>query len=325
MANGTLRVARYTVVYHRPMPEKVLLIHGIAMRSEAKVARLAQSLNTLVGERYDLVPVYWGDLGGDDTYLDKVIGRHDCEPMGFSRVIQDTLARPAIRGAGKARAWVERRRGDRDRSAVIERAFKRRSNDARSRVRGYMGGKFQDVRLWLTQQTLPFYADLIVYQSHTYRPKIQQRVREVIDRELGADAGSAGRPIKVVAHSLGGVIAFDMACTAHDPLHIKSFVTMGSQPAFFHLQDPREGVAPFEGEPVTLPPTIGRWTNVWDEYDVLAFAAGEVFRLHDGTLPLDVRVRGTRSRLKGGLMLRSHMTYFRDKDTADAIVKAMGG
>ena len=307
------------------MPEKVLLIHGIAIRSEAKVAKLAKSLNALVGDRYELVPVYWGDLGGSDTYLHKVMGQYDVGEISFAEMVQNAISRPAVRSAGKARAWVERRRGDRERSAVIEKVVKQRSDNARSRVRGYMGDRFQDVRLWLTQQTLPFYADLIVYQSHTYRPKIQQRVREVMARELGPGAGSADQPIKVIAHSLGGVVLFDMACAAENPLHLDALVTLGSQPSFFHLQDPREGVEPYAGEPVALPSTIGRWTNVWDEYDVLAFLAGEIFTMHDGTPPVDVRVRGTRSRLRGGLLLRSHITYFRNRPTAEAIVRTLDG
>ena len=301
------------------MPEKVLLIHGIAMRSEEKVANYAVSLNALIGEQYELIPVYWGDLGADDTYLHKVIGRHPISADGFSHMVHEAVARPLTRGKGKVRAWIERRKGDRERSAVISRAAKQRSTDARQRVHGYLGDKFQDVRLWLTQQSLPFIADVIVYQSHSYREKIHARVHEVVQRELGHDAGTADRPIKVVAHSLGGVVSFDLACRSNDPLHLSALVTMGSQPAFFHLLDPREGVAPFEGEPVTVPRTIGRWTNVWDEYDMLGFATDEVFRLYDGTAPLDVSVRATRSRLKGGLMMRSHLRYFTNKDTAEAI------
>ncbi|MEO0476979.1 MAG: hypothetical protein AAF085_13560 [Planctomycetota bacterium] len=301
------------------MPEKVLLIHGIAMRSEEKVANYAASLNDLVGDQYELIPVYWGDLGADDTYLHKVIGRHPMSADGFSHMVHEAVARPVARGKGKVRAWIERRKGDRERSAVITRASKKRSTDARQRVHGYLGEKFQDVRLWLTQQSLPFIADVIVYQSHSYREKIQARVREIVQRELGDQAGTAEQPIKVIAHSLGGVVSFDLACRSDNPLHLSALVTMGSQPAFFHLLDPREGVAPFEGEPVTVPNTIGRWTNVWDEYDMLGFATDEVFQLHDGTAPLDVRVRATRSRLKGGLMMRSHLRYFTNKDTAEAI------
>ncbi|MFN3166926.1 MAG: hypothetical protein ACE37H_07665 [Phycisphaeraceae bacterium] len=306
-------------------PEKVLLIHGIAMRTEQKVAKYAQTLSDLIGERYELVPVYWGDLGADDTYLHKVIGRYPTSVNKFSQMIHEAVARPVTRGAGKARAWFERRRGDATRSAAIEQVFKKRSREARSKVHGYLGDKFQDARLWLTQQTLPFIADVIVYQSHTYRMKIHARVREVIERELGEGAGTADRPVKIVAHSLGGVVAFDMACLNQNALHIEAFVTMGSQPAFFHLLDPREGVPAFEGEPVPLPETIGRWTNVWDEYDVLAFATGEVFRLHDGLAPADVSVRATRSRLRGGVFLRSHLRYFSNQDTADAIKLTLDG
>jgi pimeloyl-ACP methyl ester carboxylesterase len=301
------------------MPEKVLLIHGIAMRSEEKVAGYAASLNALIGDEYELVPVYWGDLGADDTYLHKVIGRHRTSADGFSDMVHEAVARPLSRGKGRVRAWIERRKGDRERSAVILRASQKRSTDARQRVHGYLGDKFQDARLWLTQQSLPFIADVIVYQSHTYREKIQARVREVIKRELGEQAGTADQPVKVVAHSLGGVVSFDLACRNQDALHIDALVTLGSQPAFFHLLDPREGVADFEGEPVAVPETIGRWTNVWDEYDMLGFATDEVFRLYDGTAPLDVRVRATRSRVKGGLMLRSHLRYFTNKETAEAI------
>lgn len=304
------------------MPEKVLLIHGVAMRSEAKVASLAAELNAMIGGAYDVVPVYWGDLGADGSNLHKVIGRYDASAAGFGDMLGDAITRPAVRSAGKARAWVERRKGDRQRSAVIERRVKQRSEDARSRVRGYLGDRFQQARLWLAKQALPFMADVIVYQSHTYRKKIHTRVREVITRELGPDAGTAGRPVKVVAHSLGGVITFDMACAPDDPLHLDTLVTLGSQPGFFHLLDPREGLAEYDDEPVTLPPSIGRWTNVWDEYDVLSTASEEVFRLHDGTMPRDVRVRGTRSRLKGGVFLKSHMTYFRNQATAEAIVEA---
>lgn len=301
------------------MPEKVLLIHGIAMRSEEKVSKYAAALNALIGEDYELVPVYWGDLGADDTYLHKVIGRHAMSATGFSHMVHEAVARPLTRGQGKVRAWIERRRGDRERSDVIELKAKQRSSDARSRVRGYLGDKFQDARLWLTQQTLPFIADVIVYQSHSYRAKIHTRVRDVIQREMGEEAGTVNQPVKIIAHSLGGVVAFDMACCNQSPLHIEALVTLGSQPAFFHLLDPREGVAEFEGEPVAVPQTIGRWSNVWDEYDMLGFATDEVFRLYDGTAPLDVRVRATRSRLKGGLMMRSHLRYFNNQETADAI------
>jgi len=308
------------------MQQPVLLIHGIAMRREQKVDEYAQALESQLGGGYRLLPIFWGDLGADDTYLHKVIGRHDSRSDGFWEMLQDSLVRPVMRGSGKARAWVETQRGEHRRSEAISERSRRVSSSARRRVRGYLGDKFQDARLWLTQQSLPFTADVIVYQSHSYRQKIQQRIREVIDRELGQDVGRSGSPVKVIAHSLGGVAAFDMAQLAEDPLHIDTFVTLGSQPALFHLLDPREGLAAYEEDkPVTLPDTIAHWTNVWDEYDLLAFAAGEVFRLHDGQRPIDIAVRTTRSRLKGAAMMRSHLRYFGSRDTGKIVRAALDG
>jgi hypothetical protein len=102
---------------------------------------------------------------------------------------------------------------------------------------------------------------------------------------------SPDRPVRIAAHSLGGVIAVDMA-TATVPLWTESLVTFGSQAAFFHVCDPRGGqLTPYEGNmPVHLPASLNRWTNLWEPLDVLAFAASKVFRLHDGTAPADLPV-----------------------------------
>lgn len=305
------------------MPEKVLLIHGIGMRDEAKVGRYAQALSVQVGDAYELVPIYWGDLGGDHSYLHKIISRYPDRSENFGKMVQDAVSRPLARGTNKARAWVEGLQGNKTRSAARREVSRQYNRQARERVSGYIGDKFQDARLWLTQQTMPFIADAIVYQSPNFQQKIHDRIREVIDRELGENAGRAGSdgyPVKVIAHSLGGVVAFDMAVRNHDALHMDAFITLGSQPALFHLLDPREGVATFEDQPVVLPESIGRWTNIYDDYDVLAFSTREVFTLHDGTVPEELSVRCTRSRIKGGVFMKSHLGYFENQETG-AIVK----
>ncbi|MET7355471.1 hypothetical protein [Streptomyces mirabilis] len=42
--------------------------------------------------------------------------------------------------------------------------------------------------------------------------------------------------------------------------------------------------------PVHSPASLNRWTNLWEPLDVLAFAASEVFELHDGTALVDLPV-----------------------------------
>ena len=69
-------------------------------------------------------------------------------------------------------------------------------------------------------------------------------------------------------------------------------VTFGSQSPFFHVCDPRGGhLKPFHGQQlVQLPPSLGAWTNLWEPMDLLAFIAARVFRLHDGSPPLDLPI-----------------------------------
>ena len=56
----------------------------------------------------------------------------------------------------------------------------------------------------LTSAVLPFLADVIAYQSHGRRAEVHGRVRQVIDKELGVEYGTASKPLTVIAHSLGG-------------------------------------------------------------------------------------------------------------------------
>ncbi|MET9965209.1 hypothetical protein ABZZ80_04585 [Streptomyces sp. NPDC006356] len=137
--------------------------------------------------------------------------------------------------------------------------------------------------------TTRFLGDVLVYQRH--REAIHARVRKTIDSVDPALGRTHDRPVRVVAHSLGGVIAVDMA-TAATPLWTSSLVTFGSQAAFFHACDPRGGqIPPYLGsQPVVLPPSLARWTNLWEPLDMLAFVAAGVFQLHDGGTPVDISV-----------------------------------
>ncbi|MFG2320276.1 hypothetical protein [Streptomyces tendae] len=143
------------------------------------------------------------------------------------------------------------------------------------------------LRSRLGPATTRFLGDVLVYQRH--RAKIHARVREAIDAVDPALGRGPDRPVRVVAHSLGGVVAVNMA-TASAPLWTSSLLTFGSQAAFFHVCDPRGGqLAPYAGgQGVTLPPSLSRWTNLWEPLNMLAFAASTVFRLHDGSTPVDV-------------------------------------
>ncbi len=179
-------------------------------------------------------------------------------------------------GESRLRALVRRRLNDLDRvaGAAVQAVGARLNHAVRSRF---------------GPGTTRFLGDVLVYQRH--QDALHARVRQVID-EVHPDLGrSPDRPVRIAAHSLGGVIAVDMA-TATVPLWTESLVTFGSQAAFFHVCDPRGGqLTPYGGNlPVHLPASLNRWTNLWEPLDVLAFAASKVFRLHDGTAPVDLPI-----------------------------------
>jgi hypothetical protein len=162
-----------------------------------------------------------------------------------------------------------------------------------------------------------FFGDVLIYQRH--RKEIHDRVRATIDQVDPALGRGPERPVRVIGHSLGGVIAVDIA-TADVPLWTRCLVTFGSQSPFFHVCDPRGGqLRPYaDGTLVQLPPSLGAWTNLWEPLDVLAFIAAKVFRLHDGTAPLDVPIGHLAS---SGLW--THSAYWDLPQVATAIQQAL--
>jgi hypothetical protein len=186
-------------------------------------------------------------------------------------------------------------------------------------VIGSVGGEVNSfIRSELAPHLGAFIGDIFVYQAH--RAEIHDRVREVLDREAPGH-GDKDQPIPVLAHSLGGVISFDMAVAGDPPLSISRFVTFGSQSPFFHILDPRGGgLQPFTpGHPSPLPGTIGQWANLWEPLDPLAFIAAKVFTLADGKLPRDIAVRHLAS-----YKLWTHSSYWHSAELVSAVREELG-
>ncbi len=159
--------------------------------------------------------------------------------------------------------------------------------------------------------------DVVAY--HQNRDAILQRLFDCLDSDA-AGWGTQDKPVNVMAHSLGGLAVFDAATTGLGgrKLWIDRLVTFGSQPAFFHVMAPRYNLPAYQsGVPVPLPASIAHWTNLWHRLDVLAFMANPVFRLADGTTPVEVDVASRGSEivaLKGWL----HSIYWESQELLDA-------
>lgn len=367
------------------MSEPVLVVHGVANHDAAQFSETVARLQARVGDRYRLIDVFWGDLGGISSGLADAlpvlfpkieITRGGSDAEGFFALVQvererlmgpeltragqdgivDALYHSTLRAGGVAApSGTELTRGGDDdlHQALAEEIPTTRYlrtlvdpelqgavgellaeylkaelpadafgqvpgeittrgwvDDSKNAIKGFIGkvdnligkvvanmagGANQWVRGALAEPIALTFGDVVAY--HQRRDEIQRRLFARLD-EKAPGYGSADKPIAVLAHSLGGLVAFDAALGSgvgaegeRRQLHIKRWITFGSQPAFFHVLAPREGIARYAaGAPVALPQSIGPWTNLWHPMDVLAFSAGAVFRLSDGKMPQDVRV-----------------------------------
>jgi pimeloyl-ACP methyl ester carboxylesterase len=166
-----------------------------------------------------------------------------------------------------------------------------------------------------------FAGDIILYQRR--QAEIQARVWETVIREAPG-WGTDDAPVHVITHSLGGSVAFDMAVAALPRLHIDSLVTCACTAPYFHVigcsPEPLSHHPP--GEPVILPPSVSRWMNYFIPLDPWGYLTAPVFRLHDGSAPLDVEVhsgeRGDR------LMRHGASHYWRHTAVISGVRQALG-
>jgi hypothetical protein len=145
---------------------------------------------------------------------------------------------------------------------------------------------------------LPFFSsgigDAFVYQRHVRKVQARLNKQLAVARKIDAGYGTQAQPIDVVAHSLGGLIAFDAAVSpAMRPnLWIRNLITFGTQVSAFEVFDHRGRGLPayVPSTPstppisVNLPTTIGTWTNLWEPMDPLAFRMKNVFKLAAGEI-----------------------------------------
>ena len=114
-----------------------------------------------------------------------------------------------------------------------------------------------------------FMGDLLVYLSN--RKEIQARLERTIDAALD----TAGGPLTLIAHSLGGLITFEHV--VETGRRVERFLTVGSQPGLFaELGVLNRPLTP-DANRFTTPEPIEEWVNVYDPDDVLSFLVEPIF------------------------------------------------
>lgn len=108
----------------------------------------------------------------------------------------------------------------------------------------------------------------------------------IVDAVMGAlqeaaSADSSLGPLIVIAHSMGGNIAYDVLTGFAPDITCDVLVTVGSQVALF--EEMKQFVSSDDALPneirqrVLKPANVKRWLNVFDRVDPLSYAAGRVF------------------------------------------------
>jgi pimeloyl-ACP methyl ester carboxylesterase len=144
------------------------------------------------------------------------------------------------------------------------------------------GGVLRRMRPAATQRAGIFIGDVFAYLN-TRGDKdspgdIARIVRDAL-RSAAARRTMEDSKLVVVAHSLGGIIAYDILTHFDPAINVDAFVTVGSQVALFkelalYVED--KGMSTVSGL-VSERDNIGIWINVFDPLDLLGFAADGVF------------------------------------------------
>jgi hypothetical protein len=151
-----------------------------------------------------------------------------------------------------------------------------------------------------------FIGDVLAYfrqrEDLDDRAPIAMRVAEAIDE--GARLRTSADPwLVVVAHSMGGNIAYDLLSHLRPDLECDVLVTVGSQVGLFAELGQFPAVAPPEdpaSDRAPVPVGVRNWINVFDPLDLLSFVIGPVFATGE-----DYRYSTGRG------LLAAHSSYFR--------------
>jgi hypothetical protein len=135
----------------------------------------------------------------------------------------------------------------------------------------------------MTRTLATFTGDIFKYLAERGTPDRPGPIVDDILRGLSPAADSRtpdDEALVVIAHSLGGVIMYDILTAFEPSFHVDALVTVGSQVALFEemkLFLNRDVSVHGPSGRIRRPAGVKHWLNVFDLNDVLAFQASAVF------------------------------------------------
>ena len=235
-------------------PKLAMVIHGVSTRSEEQFGKQVDALQKHVGPKIRLFPIFWGDLGVNIDQLAPLLPvpaiRSSSPTAWLLGGVWNLIAGYGVGSAITCADFVKyigyAAAGDDKKAEQISAKMERETKDVVGKGYDWYWELFHFFRVPITKQLANFVGDVIVYQDEHHREQIHARILDKLSvinsaaREYGlrGNYGTAANPISIIAHSLGGVIAFDLAARRDCKIWVDHFFTMGSQPSFFFKIDP---------------------------------------------------------------------------------------
>ncbi len=161
-----------------------------------------------------------------------------------------------------------------------------------------------------------FINDIISYRDPIAQKLIFERIKEKLKPLV--DASKNETHVHFISHSLGTVIASDYVWTAQKSgdlfdqrLSLSNFFTMGSPLALFSLQF---GGPEIFSKPITIQDPDGRWVNIYDNDDPIAYPLKCLNDAYDRAVLKDQEVNV-------GWFGLAHVNYWKSKKVAKIIAR----
>ena len=175
--------------------------------------------------------------------------------------------------------------------------------------------------------------DTLIYRTPRGEREIQYRLlRTILDVREGLGATDPRRPryVSIIAHSLGSVIAYDVAAQLGGRyrelvtgLGLSHFFTLGSPLALFSLlayRNPEESHYSERGVLLDRPDQSGEWLNFYDQQDVVAFLLERVYPPKLNTPGRHYTIQDIR--VQTGTF-HAHTNYWTNDDVARELAKRL--
>ncbi len=175
--------------------------------------------------------------------------------------------------------------------------------------------------------------DALIYRTGRGEREIQYRlIKTILDLRARIGATDPRRPryVSIIAHSLGSVIAYDVAARLGGEyselvagLGLSHYFTLGSPLALFSLlgyREPEEQHYSERGVLLDRPDRSGEWLNFYDQQDVAAFLLARVYPARPGVPGRHYTIQDVR--VQTGTF-HAHTNYWANDEVAREIAKRL--